>query len=59
VFHADVVKADQDVAYVAIIVYVCCKLPFPMFYLFFHTCVGSMFIWMLLMFHLYVASVLS
>jgi hypothetical protein len=42
-FHADVVKADRDVAHVAIVVHVatvvhvCYKLLFPMFYLFFHT----------------------
>jgi hypothetical protein len=33
-FHKDVVKIDRDVAYVAMVVYVCCKLLFPMFHLF-------------------------
>jgi len=31
----DVAKVDRDVAYVAIVVHVCCKLLFPMFCLFF------------------------
>ena len=31
----DVVKVDQDIAYVGMVVHVCCKLLFPMFYLFF------------------------
>jgi hypothetical protein len=35
VFHMDVVKVNRDVAYVAMVVYVCCKLLFPMFHLFF------------------------
>jgi hypothetical protein len=35
VFHADVAKVDQDVAYIAMVVHVCCKLLFLMFYLFF------------------------
>ena len=34
-FHTDVAKVDQDVAYVAIVVHVCCKLMFSMFHLFF------------------------
>ena len=34
-FHADVTKVDRDVAYVAMVVHVCCKLLFPMFHLFF------------------------
>jgi hypothetical protein len=59
VFHMDVEKVDRDVAYVAIVVHVCCKLLFLMFHLFFHTHFASMFIWMLHMFYTYVASVLS
>jgi hypothetical protein len=35
VFHMDVAKVDRDVAYVAMVVHVCCKLLFLMFYLFF------------------------
>jgi len=35
VFHADIAKVDQDVAYVAMVVHVCCKLLFPLFHLFF------------------------
>jgi hypothetical protein len=43
VFHTDVAKVDWDVAHVAMIVHVCCKLMFSMFY-FFLTYVASMFI---------------
>jgi hypothetical protein len=50
---------DRNVAYVAIVVYVCCKLLFSMLYPFFQIYVASVFIWMLRMFHTYVASVLS
>jgi hypothetical protein len=35
VFHMDVEKVDRNVAYVAIVVHICCKLLFPMFHLFF------------------------
>jgi hypothetical protein len=44
VFHADVVKVDRDVAYVAMIIHVCCKCMFPMFHLFFQTYVTNAFI---------------
>ena len=47
------------VAYVAMVVHVCCKLLFLMFHLFFQRYVASVFIWILNMFHTYVASVLS
>jgi hypothetical protein len=56
VFHMDVAKVDQDVVYVSIVVHICCKL---VFHLFFQTYVTSVFIWMLYMFHTYVVSVLS
>jgi hypothetical protein len=55
----NVAKVDRDVAYVAMVVYVCCKRLFPMFHLFFQTYVTGMFIWMLHMLHIYVANVLS
>ena len=42
---------------VAMVVHVCCKRPFQMFHLFFQTYVASVLIWMLHMFHIYVASV--
>ena len=58
VFYVDVAKVDRDVVYVAMIVHVCCKLLFPKFHQFFQTRVASVFIWMLHMFHTYVASVL-
>ena len=58
VFYMDFAKVDRDVAYVAIVVHVCCKLLFPMF-LFFQMHVASVFIWMLYIFYTYVASVLS
>jgi hypothetical protein len=35
VFHMDIAKVDQDVAYVAMVIHICCKLMFSMFYLFF------------------------
>jgi hypothetical protein len=41
VFYVDVVKVDQDVAYVAMVVHVCCKLLFVMFSVVFHTYVAS------------------
>jgi hypothetical protein len=59
VFHVDVAKVDRNIAYIAIVVHVCCKLMLPIFYLFFHTYVASVFIWMLHIFHTYVGSVLS
>ena len=34
-FRMDVAKIDRDVAYVAMVVHVCCKRLFPIFYLFF------------------------
>jgi hypothetical protein len=41
VFNMDVAKVDQNVA---MVVYVCCKLLFPMFYLFFYIYVASVLI---------------
>jgi hypothetical protein len=35
VFYTDVAKVDCDVAYVAMVVHLCCKYLFPMFHLFF------------------------
>jgi hypothetical protein len=55
----NVAKVDQDVAYVVVVAHVCCKRLFSIFHLFFQTCVASMFIQMLHMFHTYVAGVLS
>jgi hypothetical protein len=46
VFHADVTKVDRDIAYVAMIVHVCCKCRFVMFHLSFQMYVASVFIWM-------------
>ena len=57
VFHVDVAKVDQDVAYVAMVVHIYCKLLFSIFQLFFQTYVASVFIWMLRMFHTYAISV--
>jgi hypothetical protein len=59
VFHVDVAKVDRDTAYVAMAIHVRCKHLFQMFYLFFQTYVANVFIWMLHIFHTYVASVLS
>jgi hypothetical protein len=58
-FHMDIAKVDWNVAYVTMVVHVCCKLLSLMFHLFFQTYVASVFIWMLHMFHTYVVSVLS
>jgi hypothetical protein len=55
----DVAKVDRDIAYVVMVVHVCCKCLFPMFHLCFRTYVVSVFIWMLYMFHKYIASVSS
>jgi hypothetical protein len=44
VFHANVAKVDRDVAFIAMVVHVCCKLLFPMFYVFFQTFIASVFI---------------
>jgi hypothetical protein len=53
----DVVKVDRDIAYVAMVVHVCCKLLFLMFHLFFQMYTTNVFIWMLHIFHTYVATV--
>jgi hypothetical protein len=58
VFHVDIAKVDQEVAYVAISVHIRCKLLFLMFQLFFQTHVAKCVYWILHMFHTYVASVL-
>jgi hypothetical protein len=44
VFYMDVTKVDRNVAYVAIVVYLCCKLLFSMLYLFFHMYVASVYL---------------
>jgi hypothetical protein len=44
VFHMDVAKMDPDVAHVAMVVHVCCKHPFQMFYLLFRMYVVSVLI---------------
>ena len=43
VFHVDGAKVDLDVAYVAMVVHVCCKLLFLVFQLFFQMHVVSVF----------------
>jgi hypothetical protein len=58
-FHMDVAKVDRGVEYIAMGVHIRCKRLFLMFHLFFQTYVVSVFIWMLHMFYIYVASVLS
>ena len=49
-FYVDVAKIDRDVAYVAMVVHICCKLLFSMFHILFSTYVASVFLWMLHMF---------
>jgi hypothetical protein len=58
VFHMDVTKVDRNVAYVAMVVHVCFKLLFHCFIYFFQMYVASVLIWILHMFHTYIASVL-
>jgi hypothetical protein len=57
-FSMDVTKVDPNIVYVAMVLHVCCKLLFPMFHLFLQMYVASVFMWMLHMFHTYVACVL-
>ena len=52
VFHTNVVKVDRDVAYVAMVVHIYCKLLFPMFH---QSYVANVFIRMLHIFHTYVS----
>ena len=58
-FHMDVRKVDRNIAYVAMAIHIRSKHLFQMFHLFVSTYVASVSIWMLHMFHTYVASVLS
>ena len=59
-FHEDVAEVDRYIAYVAIVVHICCKLLFLMFHLFFsRRMLQVCLFWMLHMFHTYVVSVLS
>jgi hypothetical protein len=37
VFRINIAKVDRDVAYIAMVVHVCCKCLFPMFHVFFQT----------------------
>ena len=51
-FHTDVAKVDRDVAYVAMVVHIYCKLLFSMFH---QSYVANVFIRMLHIFHTYVS----
>jgi hypothetical protein len=55
VFYMNVTKVDHDVAYITMAIHVCCKRLIQMFHLFFQMYVAIGFIWMLHMFHTYVA----
>jgi hypothetical protein len=46
VFYIDVAKVDRDVAHIPMVIHVCFKCMFQMFYLY-QTYVASVFIWML------------
>ena len=46
-FRMDALKIDRDVAYVVMVVHICCKRLFQMFHLLFQTYVASVLIWML------------
>jgi hypothetical protein len=58
-FYTDVAKVDQDVAYVAMVVHICCKSMSPMFHLFFKRMLQACLFECCICFHTYVASVLS
>jgi hypothetical protein len=58
-FHMDTAKVDRNISYVAMAIHVCCKAYVSNVSSIFQTYVESVFIWMLHMFHKYVASVLS
>ena len=62
-FHVDVIKVDRDVAYVASVSEACCKCFRDMLQAFVQNvssvsdvCCKRFFIWMLHMFHTYVAN---
>jgi hypothetical protein len=58
----DVAKVDRDVAYVAMVVHLCCKCLSLIFHLFFQIYVASVFVWklhMLQIFYLDIAYVLQ
>jgi hypothetical protein len=59
VFQMDVAKVDQDVAYVAMVVHVCCKRLSPMFHLFFKRMLQVCLFGCCIQFYPYVTSVLS
>jgi hypothetical protein len=60
VFQMDVVKVDRDVAYVEMVVHVCCKGLLPMFHLcFLDACCKYVYLDVLYMFQTYAACVLS
>jgi len=50
-FHKDVAKVDRDVAYVTMVVHICCKLMFQCFICFFRRMLQVCLIWMLHMFY--------
>jgi hypothetical protein len=58
VFYLDIVKADLDVAYVAMAIHVRCKCMFQIFQLFSDICCKCIF-QMFELFQTYIASVLS
>jgi hypothetical protein len=58
-FHIDVAKVDWDVAYVAMLVHVCCNVLFPMLHLFFRRMFQACLFGCSTCFHTYIARVLS
>jgi hypothetical protein len=44
VFRMDIAKVDRDVAYVAMVVHICCKHSLLMFHLFYQTYVESVYL---------------
>jgi hypothetical protein len=59
VFHLDVAKLDQDVAYVAMVVHVYCKLLFQRFICFFRRMLQVCLSRCCICFHTYVTNILS
>jgi hypothetical protein len=57
VFHTDVAKADRDVAYVTMVVYICCKLLFLKFHPFFRRMLQVCLFGCCICFHIYDTSV--
>jgi hypothetical protein len=54
VFHTNIANIDRNIAYVVMVIHICCKRISAIFHQFFQTYVASVFISMLHMFHKHV-----